>query len=186
VKGLVGNEPALRIRTSPRPGDAEAIADLHERVYRHNDDFGLAFVEYVARGLATLTRALERDPGAGRLWVLEAEGGVRGSIAIVRTSPAEAQLRWFLVAPELRGRGLGRRLLADALAYVESEGYESVFLLTVKGLDRAAELYRRAGFVLASQWQGASWGDPLTEQRYELRLDGPPRARHQPDHRAPH
>src|SRR5439155_3627844 len=119
--------------------------------------FGSSFVEYVAEGLEKLARALERDPEAGRLWVLEAGDSVRGSIAIVRVSATEAQLRWFLVAPQLRGRGLGRRLLSEALAYVKREGYESVFLLTVKGLDRAAELYRRAGFALVGEWQGASW-----------------------------
>ncbi len=45
-----------------------------------------------------------------------------------------------------------------------------MFLLTVKGLDRAAKLYRRAGFALTREWTGTSWGDPMVEQRYDLRL----------------
>ena len=142
MNSLIDEASAVRIRTSPRRQDVQAIADLHERTYRGEDAFGPRFIQYVAEGVAGLVQALEADASAGRLWVLESGGEVRGSIAIVRHRPTTAQLRWFLVSPELRGQGLGRRLLTEALAYVEGEGYESVFLLTVKGLDRAARLYR--------------------------------------------
>ena len=98
------------------------------------------------------------------------DGHVKGSIAIVRATPTVAQLRWFLLAPELRGRRLGRHLLDQALAYAASNAYESVFLLTVKGLDRAAKLYRASGFVLTDERPGAPWAGQAIEQRYELRL----------------
>ena len=95
--------------------------------------------------MAELVRTLEHDPSAGRLWLAEADGHLKGSIAIVRAAPTVAQLRWFLLAPELRGRGLGRHLLDQALAYAASNAYESAFLLTVEGLDRAASsIARRA------------------------------------------
>jgi GNAT superfamily N-acetyltransferase len=170
VEGAVETRAGVAIRTSPRPGDVEAVAELHDRLYAVEDGFGPRFVAYVAEGMAELLGALEHDPGAGRLWLAEADGHLMGSIAIARAAPTVAKLRWFLLAPELRGRGLGRHLLDQALAYAAREAYESVFLLTVKGLDRAAKLYRAAGFVLTDERPGAPWAGQQIEQRYELRL----------------
>jgi GNAT superfamily N-acetyltransferase len=170
MEGPVETRAGVAIRTSPRPGDADAVAKLHDRLYTAEDGFGPPFTAYVADGMAELVRALEHDPGAGRLWLAEVDGHLKGSIAIVRAAPTVAQLRWFLLAPELRGRGLGRQLLDQALAYAASNACESVFLLTVKGLDRAAKLYRGAGFVLTDERPGAPWAGQAIEQRYELRL----------------
>ena len=170
MEGAVETRAGVAIRTSPRPGDADAVAELHDRLYTAEDGFGARFTAYVADGMAELVRALEHDPSAGRLWLAEVDGHLKGSIAIVRATPTVAQLRWFLLAPELRGRRLGRHLLDQALAYAASNAYESVFLLTVKGLDRAAKLYRAAGFVLTDERPGAPWAGQAIEQRYELRL----------------
>jgi GNAT superfamily N-acetyltransferase len=169
MEGVVDSPADVRVRTSPHLDDVDAVTDLHRRLYS-DEGFGPRFVAYVADGVAELVRVLEHEPGAGRLWLVELHGRISGSIAVVRAGPATAQLRWFLLAPALRGRGLGRRLLADALAYAEGEGYQSVFLQTVKGLEHAAKLYRAAGFVLVAEHPGAPWGDQPIEQRYELRL----------------
>jgi GNAT superfamily N-acetyltransferase len=170
MEGAVETRAGVAIRTSPRPGDADAVAELHDRLYAAEDGFGPRFTAYVADGMAELVRALEHDPSAGRLWLAELDGHLKGSIAIVRATPTVAQLRWFLLAPELRGRGLGRHLLDQALAYAVSNAYGSLFLLTVKGLDRAAKLYCTAGFVLTDERPGAPWAGQAIEQRYELRL----------------
>jgi GNAT superfamily N-acetyltransferase len=170
VGGAVDSRVELEIRTSPRAGDVEAIIELHRALYRAEDGFGPLFVRYVAEGMTEFRRAYDGDTGAGRLWLVESGGDVRGSIAIVRGSPAAAQLRWFLLAPELRGRGLGRRLVDEALSYARSEGYPSIFLWTVRGLDAAAKLYRAAGFELAEERAGTPWGEEVVEQRYELTL----------------
>ena len=158
------------IRPSVRPGDLGAVAALHGRLYEREYGFGPLFEAYVAEAMAGLVQALDRDPRAGRLWVVEAGGRVGGSIAIARVDAARAQLRWFLLAPRLRGRGLGRRLLGEALDYAKHEGYRSVFLWTVDPLARAAQLYRAAGFELAEERPGAPWDAGINEQRYELRL----------------
>jgi hypothetical protein len=43
-------------------------------------------------------------------------------------------------------------------------------LETVAGLDAAAELYLRVGFVLTHENPVSQWGAELVEQVYELRL----------------
>ena len=154
-----------RAPATPMPSPSCTTASIPRRT-----GFGPRFTAYVADGMAELVRALEHDPSAGRLWLAEVDGHLKGSIAIVRAAPTVAQLRWFLLAPELRGRGLGRHLLDQALAYAASNAYESLVLLTVKGLDRAAKLYRAAGFVLTDERPGAPWAGQAIEQRYELRL----------------
>src|SRR5207245_2550928 len=79
-------------------------------------------------------RRTDRD----RLWVAERGEGIVGSIAIVGTSEKEAQLRWFLVDPSARGRGLGTGLLREAVAFCGGSGYGTAFLWTVSALTPAA------------------------------------------------
>lgn len=83
-----------------------------------------------------------------RIWIVDEAALVAGSIAIVTMSEEAAQLRWFLLPPELRGRGLGEQLHAEAIGFCRESGYRSVFLWTVDVQTAAARLYRAAGFQL--------------------------------------
>jgi GNAT superfamily N-acetyltransferase len=48
-----------------------------------------------------------RRKGKGNVWVVEQDGLFGGSIAVVETEEKTAQLRWFLLEPEYRGKGFG-------------------------------------------------------------------------------
>ncbi|MDD2754626.1 MAG: GNAT family N-acetyltransferase [Methanothrix sp.] len=50
-----------------------------------------------------------------RIWIAEREDKIVGCVAIVKFSENIAQLRRRLLHPEVRGQGLGRKLLQDAL-----------------------------------------------------------------------
>jgi GNAT superfamily N-acetyltransferase len=76
----------------------------------------------------------------------------------------------MLLAPELRGVGLGSYLLDTALEFCKGHGYTTVFLWTVCILAAAVHLYQSAGFKLKEQKTHRIWGAELTEQRYELQL----------------
>lgn len=93
-----------------------------------------------------------------------------GSVAIVKFSDKEAQLRWLLLDPEMRGMGLGRRLVEEALDFCREAGYSSVFLWTVKTLTTAIKLYRSLGFIETDQQTRELWGTIITEVRYDLSL----------------
>jgi len=125
----------------------------------------------VASGLAEF--ALSYDPEWSRLWVLDRENEIVGSIAIVHRTPQEAQLRWVLLHPEVRGLGLGRRLLAEAVAFCRASGYREVFLWTVDDLSLARKLYREQGFELEEEHRHPIWGKRLNEQKYRLLLERP-------------
>lgn len=177
----------FHLRHDLRPGDLGAIVQFHGALYAREYGFDATFEAYVAGPLAQFV--LHRSEG-DRLWIAEGGGRLVGCVAIVGASaepgdasghpssgpsaegdapPSQAQLRWFLVDPAVRGRGLGKRLLHEALSFCRSCGYESVFLWTVSALTAAAHLYRAAGFRKVEEKPG-QWGVEVLEEKYLLEL----------------
>jgi len=158
----------IRLRHILKPGDIGAIIRLHGVVYAQEHGWDSTFEAYVAEGLARF--ALSDDPGRDRLWVAEVKEEIVGSIGVVAHSAREAQLRWFLVHPEWRGQGFGRRLLDEALAFCRGRAFRSLFLWTTSDLEAAARLYRSAGFRKTEEKTHRVWGRMVTEERYDLPL----------------
>lgn len=156
------------IRNTILPGDIGAITQLHGVLYSREYGWPPAFEAYVAQGLASF--ALDNDRALDRIWIAESDGALIGCIAIVHISKSVAQLRWFLVDPQGRGAGLGRRLLEQALAFCRDCRFESVFLWTVRGLDAAVHLYKSVGFHLTVEHPSDAWIRGVVEQRYDLDL----------------
>jgi N-acetylglutamate synthase-like GNAT family acetyltransferase len=157
-----------QIRTNPRPGDIGFLIYLHGILYAKEYGWDYTFEGYVAE---SLTKSIPSfDDSTARLWIAEIEGKIIGSIGIVPDSNSEAQLRWFLVHPDHRGRGLGRELLNQALQFSRNRGFKSVFLWTVSDLKIAAHLYERAGFRKTEEKTRQIWGKTITEERYQLSL----------------
>jgi len=68
-----------------------------------------------------------------------ASDGLKGLVGLERHGPV-ALLRSLAVSPGLRGRGLGRRLVAYAEQVAASQGVSRLFLLTTTAADFFAEL----------------------------------------------
>ena len=100
---------------SHRPGDIGYITYRHAIFYSKAYGFDTTFDAYVASGLSQFV--MQYDPRKEHLWVAEDETTPVGSIAIVKKEEAEAQLRWFLVELQARGRGLGKKLLYEAIKF---------------------------------------------------------------------
>jgi GNAT superfamily N-acetyltransferase len=99
------------------------------------------------------------------VWVaLDGERMV-GSIAIDGEGEGgSAVLRCFILDDSARGKGVGRRLLAEAMKFCDEWGFSSTSLWTFQGLDAARKLYEAFGFRLVQQQEGQQWGRPVTEQ----------------------
>ncbi len=159
--------PPCTIRHDIRPGDIGYIIYLHGILYAEEYGFDHTFEPYVAAPMAEFVKSqTERD----RLWVVEQKGRIKGSIAIVKFSERQAQLRWLILHPEVRGQGVGRTLVDGAVAFARESGYESVFLWTLNILPAALKLYKAAGFELTENKTHRIWGRILTEERYDLKL----------------
>jgi ribosomal protein S18 acetylase RimI-like enzyme len=162
--------PSARLRRRFREGDLEAIVEAHARVYPR--DYGVNG-EFVAMVEASVARAAERGfPGKHEaIWIAELGGEFAGSVALTDEGDGTAMLRWVLLEPELRGRGFGRRMVAEAIAFARERGYERVRLFTFSDLTTAAAIYRSHGFEVIAADSGPRWGrDSVTFQSYELVL----------------
>jgi N-acetylglutamate synthase-like GNAT family acetyltransferase len=157
----------ITIRHEFKPGDAGRLIELHGLLYSQEYGFDHTFEAYVAKPLAEFM--LSQTPRE-RIWLVDSDGVLMGSVAIVKHTETEAQLRWFLLHPALRGRGLGHRLVEEAVAFCRESGYERVFLWTVNSLLAAAQVYSKADFRLTEEHTHEIWGCRLTEQRYDLVL----------------
>jgi GNAT superfamily N-acetyltransferase len=154
------------IRHELRPGDLGMIIHLHGILYAREYGLDTTFEPYVAKPLADFAMS-----GAGRLWIAEEGGRVIGSIAVVDAEEGMGQLRWFLLTPEARGTGLGRRMLETALAYCRDRGMSRVFLWSFAQLDDALRLYERAGFRITERNNSRLWGAERTQVRMDLDME---------------
>ena len=159
----------MTVRHDLRPGDMGRVIAMHGVLYDREFGFDHGFEAYVAETVAEFGRLVR--PGLDRLWVAERDDQLVGSIAMLGREDGAAQLRWFLVHPDARGCGLGRRLIDESLAFCRTAGHRSVYLWTVNGLDAAARLYVAAGFrKTETKPPAVLWGVQLAEERYDLDL----------------
>jgi DNA-binding MarR family transcriptional regulator/RimJ/RimL family protein N-acetyltransferase len=158
---------AERVHDGYVPGCIGDIAALHGRYYAHAAGFGVYFERKVATELGAFAESL---PAPGKsLWLYVDGGRVLGSVAIDGDEKQRmGHLRWFIVDGSLQGIGVGRELLARALAFADTH-YDETYLWTFKGLEAARHLYEAAGFVLEEEAPGTQWGKAVVEQRFNRR-----------------
>ena len=152
------------------PGVVGRITELHALYYYENWNFDISFETQVGRELSEFLRDF-RD-GRDFFRTATAGGRLAGSIAITSKEAAleGARLRWFIVTPEFQGRGIGRRLIREAVGFCREAGYRRIYLWTFKGLDRAHALYLSEGFQLSAEHNVGQWGSKITEQMFALEL----------------
>lgn len=174
----MGLPPDLRRASAWEPGLVGGIAALHARQYAESHGFGPAFEAKVAHDLGGFLARLDPARGDHFAALLDAATGeARASVALDATEPGlpdgVGHLRWFILSPALRGRGLGRALLGGALDAARAAGLHRVFLWTLDGLPAAAHLYGQAGFAETERLDaGSQWGRPTVELRMDLALRG--------------
>ncbi|HEU0192963.1 MAG TPA: MarR family winged helix-turn-helix transcriptional regulator [Gaiellales bacterium] len=86
------------------------------------------------------------EPPAGVLLLARLRGAAVGCGAIRFDERGFAEVKRMWVAPQVRGLGLGRRLLADLEARATAAGAPAVRLDTNRNLTEAIALYRAAGY----------------------------------------
>ena len=144
------------------------IVRLHAEYYAREWGFGLAFEAKVARELAEFLGGFR--PGLDFFRVERGpEGALLGTVSLEAPLDGErmAHLRWFITSDAARGTGLGRRLLAEAVAHADARGFDAIYLTTFAGLSAARHLYESVGFQLVREADIDQWAGGVREQRFE-------------------
>lgn len=156
----------ITIRESLNAGDLGYLTYLHAKIYKNECQYDLEFEGYVCKTFYDFTQRY--SPERDRIFLAEQDGIIVGSIAILGHSDTEAQLRWFLIEPRLRGIGLGQMLFKRAMAFCEVKGYRKIWLLTTSDQEKATAIYEKEGFKLIREDPQTIWGRVLLERMYEL------------------
>jgi GNAT superfamily N-acetyltransferase len=88
----------------------------------------------------------EFAPPRGRFLIIRMNGDPVGCGGLTPLDADAAYLKRMWIAPAVRGRGLGRRLLAALEAKAKSIGYSIAKLETNRALPEAQQLYRSTGY----------------------------------------
>ena len=155
----------LHLRNAFAPGDIGYITWMHGVIYAQEQGWDHTFEAYVAKPLSEF--AMKPSPRQ-KIWIIKRQHTIVATVAIAEASQKEAQLRWLLIDPTLRGIGLGNLLVQEAIEFSRLQSYRSVFLWTVSSLSAAAKTYRAHGFKKVSEENHTLWGKELTEERYDL------------------
>jgi DNA-binding MarR family transcriptional regulator/GNAT superfamily N-acetyltransferase len=161
-------EAAAGLRTEARPGDFGWVVQRHGAIYAAEYGWDLTFEALVA---SIVARFVERcDPERERVWIAERDGERVGCVFLVKASRRVAKLRLFLVEPEARGQGIGRRMVEELIAFARARGYYTIRLWTQSILLAARHIYAEAGFKLIAEEAHHSFGADLVSETWELRL----------------
>lgn len=150
------------------PGDLGWVTMEHGRLYALDEGYDQSFEALVARILADFIET--RDPAADGAWIAEADGRRLGCVFLRREDAATARLRLFLLLPEARGLGLGRRMLATATEFARAAGYRRMVLWTHESHEAACALYRKTGWRMVARAPAQAFGQAVIDQHWEIGL----------------
>jgi DNA-binding MarR family transcriptional regulator/GNAT superfamily N-acetyltransferase len=168
VESLLKNEKAHIELRAHRPGDMGWVVHSHGKLYFQEYGWDERFEALVAGIAAKFVESF--DPQRERCWIAEMDGEPVGSVFLVKVNKSTAKLRLLLIDPRARGLGLGKRLVAECIAFARAKGYRKLVLWTQSNLAAARHIYRTAGFRVAKRQPHREFGYALTGEHWELKL----------------
>jgi len=165
--GAAPPPPSIDLRAH-RPGDMGWVVQRHGALYAQEYGWDERFEGLVAGIVAKF--AARFDAVRERCWIAEMDGEPVGSVFVVKHSKLTAKLRLLLIEPRARGRGLGKRLVRECIAFSRAQGYRKLVLWTQSNLAAARGIYSSCGFERKKTERHATFGVKLTGEYWELAL----------------
>jgi len=156
----------IAIRTTLQPGDIGYVTYMHGYLYHKEYNYDINCEVYIAEGFCEFYK--NYDPQKDCVWVAEHHDRIVGFVLLMHRENNAAQLRYFILEPEYRGIGLGKKLINLYMDSLKAKGYKTSYLWTTNDLFTAAHIYKQIGFVLTEEKDSTAFGKKLKEQRYDL------------------
>ena len=151
-----------------QPGDMGWVIHRHGALYAQEFGWDERFEALVAEIAAKFIHKF--NPQRERCWIAEKDGGIAGSVFLVRESEKVARLRLLLVEPSARGLGIGNRLVEECTRFARQAGYKKITLWTQSILHAARHIYKKAGYRLVKQERHREFGYDLVGETWDLNL----------------
>ncbi|MDX1415146.1 MAG: GNAT family N-acetyltransferase [Candidatus Promineifilaceae bacterium] len=120
----------------------EYLVWLNERVQR---DYGLLF-DVEAMMKSDLTETEKFMPPDGRFYLVLSGDRAAGIGCLKNLGRGAAEIQRMYVAPNVRGKGIGRAIVERLIDDARTIGYDQLRLESLEFLDAAHALYRSVGF----------------------------------------
>ena len=140
-----------------RPDEREKVADVTRRAYA---EFADVMTPTAWKALESAVERVLRDSGAGQCIVADDDGRIVGSVFLYpggtaayddRAALSAPEFRLLSVAPNARGRGIGRALVEECVRRARGWGARELGLHTSKSFTAAIAMYQAMGFARAPE-----------------------------------
>ncbi|KAF4450785.1 putative HTH-type DNA-binding domain-containing acetyltransferase ybfA [Fusarium austroafricanum] len=171
-------ESTITIEPGYRPGLLARCLEMHMAYYHPINSWGITFETTLAKSWADLLQRLPnpRNQVFAAIQSTPADNPAAFTQKIVGTilvdsehlqQPNTAQIRAFIVDDRARGLGVGKRLLAAAMEFIEQQKFDKVTLFSSRTQKASLYLYKKAGFVIVDDTEKVVWDVKMNE----LQLD---------------
>lgn len=159
--------------------DANYVADSVLAITRHQEGLNVTFsiteqarqFAYVKRTGYTFSASYQHElaermaRGEGLYLVAEEDGLIVGLLDLEPESwRPVASIQWIVIDRPWRGRGIGRELMAQAIAWTRAQGLHAVVLETQNTNIDACRFYQRLGFRLSGVQDLFYFDDRVAEE----------------------
>ncbi len=168
VEQVLEKKPVEITLRGHRPGDMGWVVHAHGRLYFEEYGWDERFESLVAEIASRFVKNFDKE--RERCWIAEMDGEPVGSVFVVQESKTVAKLRLLIVEPRARGRGLGKRLVEECIAFARAKGYRKLVLWTQSNLAAARQIYAKCGFRRVKQQPHREFGVRLVGEYWELKL----------------
>jgi DNA-binding MarR family transcriptional regulator/GNAT superfamily N-acetyltransferase len=151
-----------------RPGDMGWIIHRQALLYAQEYGWDNTFEAMIAKVGGEFIETF--DAKCERAWIAEIDERIVGSIFLVKKSKTVAKVRLLYVEPDVRGQGIGRRLVEACIAHAQKLGYKRITLWTNDVLRAARTIYQATGFELVHSEPHRSFGKDLVGETWERDL----------------